>query len=72
MNWNQLTHFLNLSFKATGAAQTHGAMLNFTCTEGRRIRGDFDDKIVVFCSDGIVSPPLKWPSESGRRISRRY
>ena len=44
-------------------------MLEFTCTEGRRIKGDYDDKIVVSCSDGIVSPPLKWPSQSGRRTA---
>ena len=58
---------IELRFQPTGAAaQTHGAALEFTCTGGRRIKGDFDNKIVVFCSDGVVSPPLSWPAESGR------
>ena len=61
---------IELRFQATGAAaQTHGAALEFNCTGGRRIRGDFDNQIVVFCSDGVVSPPLSWPAESGRTHS---
>ena len=60
-----ISHPPSFQSQPSGDARTHGDRITFSCTDGRRIRGDLDNAVVVFCSDGVVSPPLKWPAQSG-------